>query len=62
MRYDQLTLAQQEQVNRLYRESDLVMSNLHRIRVQVGLTGIVQSVTTPWLLPLEEHGFVQVER
>ena len=62
MRYDQLTPAQQEQVRRLYKDSNLVMPNLHRIKVQIGLTGIVQSVTTPWLFPLEKHGFVQVER
>lgn len=48
MRYDQITPTQQAQVSRLYGDNDTVMANLHRILVQVGLTGNVQSVTFDW--------------
>lgn len=49
MMFDELTDAQKKSVVDGYSYSELVMSNLHRIRVQIGKTGIVMSVTTPWI-------------
>lgn len=54
MLYSQLTPEQQGKVRQLYQDNELVMSNLHRIRVQIGKSGIVQSVTTPWIQPTKD--------
>lgn len=47
MQYNQLTEAQQQQVQQLYDDNPNVMGNLDKIRVQVGTNGIVQSVIVP---------------